>query len=58
MNTTWYLYYGYKIGLSKQQIMFTKKCEMDDLIACMMIDNGFAVPKPRKMSYDEVMAMR
>lgn len=58
MNRSWYLYYGRKCGMTKQEIMTTSLGEMSDMISCISIFEGGAEPATPKKSYDEIMNMR
>ncbi len=44
MNRAWYLFYGRKLGMSRQEIMATKIGEMRDMISCLAIYEGTALP--------------
>lgn len=43
--------------MSKSEILVTTVGEMQDMIACMAIVNGFAKEK-KKLSFDEAIALR
>lgn len=43
--------------MSKQEILTTRYGEMSDMISCYAIFNG-AEPKRKKLTFDEVMALR
>ena len=58
LNKSWYLYYGRRLGMSKEEILCTPYGEMMDLIACMAIAEGGAKPKPRRLSFQEILALR
>lgn len=51
MNLAWYLFYGRKLGMSKQEILVTPIGEMDDMISCLAIYEGSAKPKKPKMRF-------
>lgn len=44
--------------MSKAEILCTPYAEMMDMINCMAIVEGGAKPKPRRLSFDEVLALR
>lgn len=44
--------------MSKDEILCTPYGEMMDMIACMAIAEGGAKPKPRRMSFQEILALR
>ena len=58
LSLQWILFYGYKMGMNKPEILHTRRGEMLDLLACNGIYNGMLQEKERKMTYDEVMALR
>lgn len=60
MNLSWYLFYGRKIGMSKREILVTEFGEMMDMIACLSIFDGNAVPKRSRTitSFDEAIKLR
>lgn len=51
------LFYGYQIGMTRQEVMDTRVGEMLDLISCLSVYNGGAREKKR-MSYEEAIALR
>lgn len=57
MSRSWWLFYGRKCGMSKQEIMNTCYGEMVDMISCLSIYEGGAEQQIR-MSYEDVMNMR
>ena len=59
MNRSWYIYYGHKLGMTKEEVLRTRFGEMQDLLACMAIENGGAdqVIK-RRMNFAEVMELK
>lgn len=57
MSRSWWLFYGRRCGMSKQEIMNTTYGEMVDMISCLSIYEGGAEQKVR-MSYEDVMKMR
>ena len=58
MNRSWWLYYGRKCGMTKQEIMVTSLGAMSDMVSCVSIFEGGAEPAEPKMSYDEIMNLR
>lgn len=48
MNLSWFLFYGRKLGMSKQEIYWTSIGEMLDMISCIAIYEGGAKPKKEK----------
>ena len=40
LNTTWYLYYGRKLGMNEHEVLACPLGRMLDYIACMQIENG------------------
>lgn len=57
MNESWYVYYGYALGMSREETMGTRYGEFLDLLACRAIDNGAEQKAPKK-SMEEVLQMR
>ena len=57
MNLAWYIFYGLKLGLSRNEAINTPFGEMCDLIACYQIDNGLAVPETVKQTYTLMKAL-
>lgn len=57
LNKAWYLFYGYQIGLSRQETLTTIYGEFMDLISCLSIYNG-ADQKKKKIDFDEVINLR
>lgn len=43
--------------MTRDEVRFTRYGEMRDLIACYQIEQGVALPKKKKLSYDEVMSL-
>ena len=58
MSKSWWLFYGLRIGMSRQEVMVTSFGEMNDLISCLAIYEGGAEPAMPKLSYEQVMNMR
>ena len=54
MNLSWFLYYGRKLGMSKEEILITPYGEMMDMLACSYIDAG-ASQKKRKLTMEEIL---
>lgn len=44
--------------MTRAEVLYTRYGEMRDLIACYQIEKGEAKPKKKKMSYDEIMALK
>lgn len=40
LNTTWFLYFGRKLGMSEPQVLACPLGQMLDYMACMQIENG------------------
>mgnify|MGYP007038323516 FL=1 len=40
LNTTWYLYYGRKLGMTEREVLACPLGRMLDYMACMQIENG------------------
>lgn len=40
LNTTWYLYYGRKLGMNEHEVLACPLGRMLDYMACMQIENG------------------
>ena len=40
LNTTWFLYFGRKLGMSEPQVLTCPLGQMLDYMACMQIENG------------------
>ena len=57
MTRSWLLFYGYQIGMNRQEVMTTRMGEMMDLIACLAISHG-AKEEEKKMDFDEFMDLR
>lgn len=53
MNRAWFIYYGYKIGMSRQETLRTKFGEFMDLLDCDAITRGDAKYKKPKMRLSE-----
>ena len=58
MNRSWWLFYGRKCGMSKQEIMVTTFGELNDMISCLSIYEGGAEPAAPKLTYDQIMNLR
>lgn len=54
MNLSWYLFYGRKLGMSKEEILCTTTGEMSDMLACMAIYSGAMRPK-KKLSMETIL---
>ena len=60
MNRSWFVYYGYKLGLSRSETLQTTYGEFMDLMACDAISRGDAQyrrPKVR-MTMEELLQVR
>lgn len=44
--------------MTKAEIMVTTVGEMSDMIACRLIEAGFAKEKKKRLSFDEMLALR
>ena len=53
MNLSWYLFYGRKLGMSKEEILATTTGEMADMFACMAIYSG-TMKQKRKHSMESI----
>lgn len=40
LNTTWFLYFGRKLGMTEKQVLSCPLGRMLDYMACMQIENG------------------
>ena len=40
LNTTWYLYYGRKLGMNEHEVLACPLGRMLDYMACMQFENG------------------
>lgn len=40
LNTTWFLYFGRKLGMTEAQVLSCPLGRMLDYMACMQIENG------------------
>ncbi len=59
LNLAWFLFYGRKLNMGKQEILCTTYGEMCDMISCFSIFNGAKPKKKKRMySFDEVLALR
>ena len=58
MNLSWYLFFGRKLGMSRQETATCDFDEMRDMIACLNIYNGIEDPAPPEMSQDEILHLR
>lgn len=56
MNRSWFIFYGLKLGMTRQETLLTRYGEMLDLISCLAISNG--AEEKRHMSFDEMLALR
>lgn len=59
MNLSWYLFYGRRINMTKQEILITPFGEMMDMISCLAIYEGTADPiYKKKWTFDEAMRLK
>lgn len=58
MNRSWFLFYGRRCGMTKQEIMVTTFGELNDMISCLSIYEGGAEPASPKLTYDQIMNLR
>ena len=58
MNLSWYVYYGLRLGLSRDETEVMRIGEMMDLIACDQIYNGIAEQVQEPMPFDEAIKLR
>ena len=59
-NKSWFLFYGKKLNMTRQEIRFTRYGEMLDMITCLAIDEGrmeYKAPK-KKWRFEEVMKLQ
>lgn len=53
------MFYGYQIGMTRQEVMDTRYGEMLDMISCLSVYNGAAkVKNKRVLSYDDAINLR
>lgn len=60
MNRSWFIYYGYQMGLTRKETICTRYGEFMDLMACDAITKGQAkYKKPaRRMTTEEMLKVR
>jgi hypothetical protein len=61
LNLSWYLFYGRKLGMNRREILITTIGEMSDMLACLAIYEGTAVPKKklsRITNFDDAIKLR
>lgn len=59
MNTTWLIYYGHRLGMSREETMNTRIGEMFDLLSCMGVENGaLEVVNKKRWDIFEALALR
>ena len=62
LNWPWWLFYGYQIGMSRQEVLSTPYGEMRDLLSCLSIYQGTAEQAEDKtgeyVPMEEVLEMR
>jgi len=58
LTLEWILFYGHKIGMNRKEILHTRNGQMIDILTCNAIYNGSLQEKEKKLTYDEVMALR
>ena len=42
MTWPWWLFYGYQIGMTRQEVLSTSYGEMQDLLSCLSVYQGTA----------------
>ena len=58
-NLAWYLFYGRKMNMTKQEILVTPYGEMMDMISCLSIYEGNATQKiKRSWKYEDAIGLR
>lgn len=57
MNRSWFMFYGFRLGMSRQETLDTLYGEFMDFLACDSIITGHAKQKKtkRKISIDDLM---
>lgn len=59
LNLAWYLFYGRKLNMTKQEILVTPYGEMMDMISCLAIYEGNATQKIRhSWKYEDAIGLR
>lgn len=58
MTLEWIIFYGHKMGMSRKEILHTQQGQMLDILSCSGIYNGSLQEKEKKLTYDEIMALR
>lgn len=53
-KAAWYLFFGRKLNMSRQEILVTTIGEMGDMVSCLSVYNGTAKEK-KELSYEEIM---
>lgn len=58
LTVSWYLFYGRKMNMNRQEILITPIGEMRDMIACLSIYHG-AKPKQqhKKLSFMQTLGV-
>ena len=55
----WFLFYGrHLFHMTRQEVLYTRYGEFRDLLSCLAIHNGTAKEKPKKLSFDDALALR
>lgn len=57
MNESWFVFYGHRMNMSREETMGTRYGEFLDLLACMAIEGGADQKAPKK-SMEEILQMR
>lgn len=58
MNRSWYIYYGRKLNMGREETLCTRYGEMQDMIACLSIENGGAEQIiKRRLPFEKVMTL-
>ena len=56
-NISFFVFYGHMLNMSRQETLNTLYGEMLDLISCLAVYNGVAVPKKEKLSFEEAIML-
>lgn len=60
LNLAWFIFYGHKFNMSREETIITDYSEMMDMLICYAIEQGTARQKIRKkhMTYDEAISLK
>lgn len=60
MNRSWFIFYGLKLGMARQETLNCRYGEFLDLLDCLAISEGRATQKKEKriISLDEFLKLR